>query len=200
MTRTPILIFATLASAATLAACGSSTSGLIPPRDANSIGNELTALTTALTNHDCSATETALTNVSFAIDNLPSSVDQRLTSNLQTGYDQLAPEARTQCHAPAGTTGSTTTHHRKPKPTNTGPTGTTTGTTGTTGGGTPTGPTGTTTGLTGTTESTGPTSSTSAGGGIGPGGGEPTSTTGTTGTTGTSGGTGTTDGGGAASG
>jgi hypothetical protein len=195
--RAPILIAATLASTAALSACGSSSSGLIPPRDATRIGTALTALTTALTGHNCAGTQSALDSVSIAINSLPASVDGRLSGNLEQGYADLASEARVQCKPSAGSTGSTTpTHPHKPHKTSSGPTGTTsTSQTGTTQGGTsaPTGPTGATnTGPSGPTETTGPTGTTSTGGGIGPDGGS-TGETSSTGGSGTSGG----DGGGA---
>jgi hypothetical protein len=204
--RALLLTAATIATAVALAACGSSSSGLIPPADAQSIGSSLTALTTALANHDCNATRTALDRVSFAIDSLPRSVDRRLADNLTQGYNDLAPEARAQCkaRAPANTGASgPATHRHKPRKSSTGNTGTTsTGLTGTSQGGigVPTGPTGTTTSTepTGSTTPTGSTSTTSAGGGVGPGGGS-TSSTGSTGSSGSSGASGT-DGGGAASG
>lgn len=188
MKRTPTLIAATLASAATLTACGSSSSGLIPPRDATRIGTALTALTTALAAHNCTGTQSALDSVSIAINSLPASVDGRLSGNLEQGYADLSGESRAQCKAPAGATGSTTPTHKPHKPT-TGLTGTTsTSQTGTTQGGTsaPTGPTGaTSTGSSGPTEPTGPSSSTSTGGGIGPAGGSTgeTSSTSASGTT-----------------
>jgi hypothetical protein len=185
------LIAATLASTAALSACGSSSSGLIPPRDATRIGTALTALTTALTGHNCAGTQSALDSVSIAINSLPASVDGRLSGNLEQGYADLASEARAQCKPAAGST--TPTHPHKPHKTSSGPTGTTsTSQTGTTQGGTsaPTSPTGATnTGPTGPTETTGPTSTTSTGGGIGPGDGS-TGETGSTGASGTSGGDG----------
>ncbi len=188
MRRAPILIAATLASTAALSACGSSSSGLIPPRDATRIGTALTALTTALTGHNCAGTQSALDSLSIAINSLPASVDGRLSGNVEQGYADLASEARAQCK-PAGST--TPTHPHKPHKTSSGPTGTSsTGQTGTTQGGTsaPTGPTGATnTAPTGPTEATGPTNSTSTGGGIGPGDGS-TGETGSTGASGTSGG------------
>jgi len=182
------LIAATLASAATLSACGSSSAGLIPPRDATRIGTALTALTTALTGHSCTGTQSALDSLSIAINSLPPSVDGRLSGNVEQGYADLASEARAQCKPPGSTT---PTHPHKPHKTTTGVTGTTsTSQTGTTQGGTsaPTGPTGvTTTGPTGPTQSTGPSSTTSTGGGIGPADGS-TGETGSTSASGTSGG------------
>ena len=173
MKRPLALIAATLASTAALAACGSSTAGLIPPTNAQAIGNAITALTTALQNHDCAKTRSALQNVSSNINALPASLDRRLYDNLQQGYTELVLEAPSQCKRPAArNTGTTGTHHHKKA--STGLTGTS-NSTGTTQGGTPapTGPTGatTTTSPTGPTTSTGPTSTTSAGGGIGPGDG-----------------------------
>jgi hypothetical protein len=182
------LAAATLASVAGLAACGGSSAGLIPPANAQAIGDAITELTTALANHECGQTRSALQNISSQISDLPSSVDRRLYDNLRQGYTQLAVEAPSQCKAPvthsnSGTSG-TTNHHKS----STGTSGATSST-GTSQGGTsaPTGPTGTsTTGSTGATEPTGPTNTTSAGGGVGPGG-----STGSSGSSGSSGSTGT---------
>jgi len=183
---------ATLASALALAACGGSSAGLIPASNANRIGNDLTALGTALANHNCRATQTALDKVSYEIASLPSSVDRRLADNLQRGESDITAEAPAQCK-PAASGGNHPTHTTTPtKKTTTGPTGTT-GQTGTTTGGATSPPT---TGPSGTTTSTSPTGATgptsSSGGSYGPGGGSqaPTGSSGTTGASGSSGGTG----------
>jgi hypothetical protein len=141
-----------------LAACGGgSSAGLIPSTDAVVLGNDLSALESALSEHSCDATQTALNDVFTDISTLPSSVNTRLRDNLLGGYEDLDNTARTQCRS--------TTHTH----THTGPTGTSTGQTGTS-----TGPSGTSTGPSGT--------STGSSGTVGPGGGSqaPTGPSGST--------------------
>jgi hypothetical protein len=168
------LIGATLLSAILLAACGGgSSAGLIPSTDAVVLGNDLSALESALSEHSCDATQTALNDVFTDISTLPSSVNTRLRDNLLGGYEELDNTARTQCqstahkhtHTHTGSTGTST----GPSGTSTGPGGTSTGP-----GGTSTGPSGTSTGPSGT--------STGSSGTVGPGGGSqaPTGSTGTT--------------------
>jgi hypothetical protein len=160
--RPPALIAATLASAVALAACGGSSSGLIPVTDAHTLSSDLTVLSSGLGAHNCSEVSSALSAVNTDIFNLPSSVDTKLRNNLVKGYENLDNHARTQCqpkvtkphHTPTHSTGPTGTTHA------TGPTETTTG---------PTGPTEVTTGLTGPTSSTSGT--TGASGTVGSGGG-----------------------------
>jgi hypothetical protein len=137
------LIGATLLSAILLAACGGgSSAGLIPTGDAVGLGNDLSALESALSSHSCDDTQTALNDIFTDISTLPTSVNTKLRDNLLGGYEQLDNTARTQCQAKTHTHTHTTT----------GPTG-------------PTGPTHSTTSATGPTQSTsatGPTQSTSA--------------------------------------
>ena len=168
MRRAAGLFAATLLSATLLAACGgSSSAGLIPTSDAVGLGNDLSALESALSEHSCDSTQTALNDIFTDISTLPTSVNTKLRDNLLGGYEQLDNTARTQCQP-------THTHTHTTGPT--GPTHTTTS---------PTGPTLTTspTGPTQTTSPTGPTQTTSpTGPSIGPGGGSqfPTGASGTT--------------------
>jgi hypothetical protein len=162
------LTVATLLSATVLAACGGSGSsaGLIPTSDAVGLGNDLSALESALSEHSCDNTQTALNDIFTDISTLPTTVNTKLRDNLLGGYEQLDNTARTQCRS--------TTHTHTP----TGPSGPTQTTS-------PTGPTQTTspTGPTQTTSPTGPTQTTSpTGPTIGPGGGSqaPTGGSGTT--------------------
>jgi hypothetical protein len=171
------LIGATLLSAVALAACGGSSTGLIPATNAGVLSDNLSSLSSELSMHNCAGVDAALGRIEIDIFNLPASVDRRLRSNLDAGYNDLDNVARTQCQAPAkphhvsnGNTGQTgTTHATGSTQTTTGSTQTTTGSTQTT-----TGPTQTTTGPTGSTNPT-----------VGPGGGAqaPTGATGTTGST-----------------
>jgi hypothetical protein len=168
------LIGATLLSAILLAACGGgSSAGLIPSSDAVVLGNDLSALESALSEHSCGATQTALNDVFTDISTLPSSVNTRLRDNLLGGYEELDNTARTQCHSTThththtGSSGSTGTSHTTGL--STGSSGTSTGP-----GGTSTGPSGTSTGPSGT--------STGSSGTVGPGGGSqaPTGPSGST--------------------
>ncbi|MGD0980553.1 MAG: hypothetical protein ABR946_03635 [Solirubrobacteraceae bacterium] len=172
MRRAAGLIGATLLSAILLAACGGgSTAGLIPSTDAVVLGNDLSALESALSEHSCDATQTALNDVFTDISTLPSSVNTRLRDNLLGGYEELDNTARTQCHS------TTHTHtHTGSTGTSTGPSGTSTGP-----GGTSTGPGGTSTGPSGTSTGPGGTS-TGNSGTVGPGGGSqaPTGSSGIT--------------------
>ncbi|MGD0196768.1 MAG: hypothetical protein ABSC56_02500 [Solirubrobacteraceae bacterium] len=186
MRRALGLIAATVASAATLAACGGgSTAGLLPTANENALYNSLTALESALANHDCSATAQALSGVQSELASLPTTVDIRLRQNLQTGYTTVSNESRTQCKPQSTGTGTHKTH-TKPKTGNTGTSGATSAT-GTSQGGTTIPPTTGTSGTTGTTSATGATGTTSTGSGFGPGGGA-AAPTGSSGTTGDSGG------------
>jgi hypothetical protein len=168
------LIGATLLSAILLAACGGgSSAGLIPSSDAVVLGNDLSALESALSEHSCGATQTALNDVFTDISTLPSSVNTKLRDNLLGGYEELDNTARTQCHSTThththtGSSGSTGASHTTGL--NTGSSGTSTGP-----GGTSTGPSGTSTGPSGT--------STGSSGTVGPGGGSqaPTGPSGST--------------------
>jgi hypothetical protein len=174
--RAGSLIAATSLCAFLLAACGgsSSSAGLIPSTDAVSLGNDLSALESALSEHSCDDTQTALNDIFTDISTLPTSVNTKLRDNLLGGYEELDNTARTQCqattHKHTGTTSATGTSHTTGV--STGSSGTTStglsGTTTTTGpSGTPTGPSGTSTGSSGT---------------VGPGGGSqaPTGSSGTT--------------------
>ncbi len=178
MRRQFALVGATLLSAVALAACGGSSSGLLPPSNANALGTDLSALSAGLSNHSCAAVDAALGRIDTDIFDLPSSVDKRLRDNLVQGYEVLDNHARSQCEAsskPAHHTGSHST----------GPSGATHATGTSTG---LTGPTLTTTGSGGTTTGSSGTTTGGSSGTVGSGGGvqAPTGGSGTTGTTGTS--------------
>ena len=132
MTRAVALIGATVGSALVLAACGSS-AGLIPASNATTISNDLSTLATALANHSCGSANAALDRVDVDINALPSSVNEKLISNLVKGYFDLANHVPSQCRSQT----SSSTTPKGTSGTSTGTTGTSTGTT------TPTGPTGT---------------------------------------------------------
>jgi len=159
--RAAFLLVATLSSAVLLAACGGSSSGLIPANNSASLGTDLSSLATALDSYSCAGADTALGAILTDINALPSSVAGRLRNNLLRGYEGLDNTARTQCkptgHHPH--TGQTGTSH--PTGVSTSPTGVSTSPTGVS-----TSPTGVSTSPTGL--STGP-----SGTSVGPGGGSP---------------------------
>ena len=127
MRRAAGLIGATLLSATVLAACGGSGSsaGLIPTSDAVGLGNDLSALESALSEHSCVNTQTALNDIFTDISTLPTTVNTKLRDNLLGGYEQLDNTARTQCRSTTHT--HTTTGPSGPTQTTspTGPTQTT---------------------------------------------------------------------------
>jgi hypothetical protein len=167
MRRAAALIGAAVGAVLMLTACGSS-GGLIPASNANTISNDLSTLATALENHDCTSTRTALERIDLDVNALPSNVNPKLRTNIVEGYENLADTAPNQCrpqstHASTGSTSKS-------------------GATSKTGATSKSGPTSST----GPTESTSPTGPT--GTSIGPGGGSqaPTGSSGT-GSTGSSG-------------
>ena len=146
---------ATFASAALLAACGSS-SALIPSSYAGTIQTALAKISTDLYQADCTAAAADVASAQSDLTTLPTTVDARLGRNLSDGLTTLAGLVHDHCQSStgnSGTTGQTGT---------TGTTGTTsaTGTTGTTGTTSSTSTTGTT-GTTGTTTTTSTSSTTS---------------------------------------
>jgi hypothetical protein len=180
--RRVALVGVALACALGVAGCGGSSSRLIPAANAVTLGDDLTALSTALENHDCNATTVGLDQLQADIGALPPSVDTRLRNNLINGENTLATHAPRQCRPTQHSTGPT-----GPTGSDTGPTGPDTGTSTSPQGGTtaPDGQSTSTTGpVTGTSTSpagpTGPTNPT-----VGPGGGDqaPPGNTGTSGAT-----------------
>lgn len=162
MRRAAALSVATLLTTVLLAACGGSSTNLIPSNNAVTLGADLSSLTAALDTHSCASTQTALGSLLTDINNLPASVATKLRNNLLLGYEDLDNTARTQCKPPAGS--HTHTH-------TTGPSGTSQSTgVSTSPGGTTTGSGGTTTGSGGTTTGSGGTT-TGSSGSVGPGGG-----------------------------
>jgi hypothetical protein len=152
-----------------LAACGGSSSKLIPAANAVTLGDDLTALSTALEDNDCNATTVGIDQLQADIDALPTSVSAALRDDLVSGETTLATHAPRQCKPPQHSTGPS-----GPSGSDTGPTGPSTGTSTSPQGGTtaPTSPTTSPTGpQSGTSTSpggpTGPTNPT-----VGPGGGD----------------------------
>jgi len=124
--RTLRLACAALAGAALLAACGSS-SGQIPVDSASTLHGDLTNVYNNFLIGDCSTASADLATAQVDFDNLLTTVNQKLASQLQHGLSTLAHDEQRQCVNSTSTTGPTSTS-------NTGTTGATgaTGTTGTT--------------------------------------------------------------------
>ncbi len=89
-----------------IAACGSS-SGLLSSSDANNLTGQLQQISSDLGAHNCAAATTQLTALSQTVNNLPSSVNGNLLSNLTQGIQRLQNLAAREC--PSATTSSTAT-------------------------------------------------------------------------------------------
>ena len=124
--RTLRLALAALAGAALLAACGSS-SGQIPVDSASTLHGDLTNVYNNFLIGDCSTASADLATAQVDFDNLLTTVNQKLASQLQHGLSTLAADEHRECVNSTSTTGPTSTS-------STGATSTTgqTGTTGTT--------------------------------------------------------------------
>jgi hypothetical protein len=127
--RTLRLACAALAGAALIAACGSS-SGQIPVDSASTLHGDLTNVYNNFLIGDCSTASADLATAQVDFDNLLTTVNQKLASQLQHGLSTLAADEHRQCVNSTSTTGPTSTSNTGASST-TGPTGTT-GTTGTT--------------------------------------------------------------------
>jgi hypothetical protein len=104
--RAPALAVAALAAALSLAACGSSSGGLIPTETAGSLNSDLTNIQAGVTAQDCAVTDQAIESATLDFESLPSSINQRLASQLQQGFHTLVTYAELKCQ-PASGNGST---------------------------------------------------------------------------------------------
>jgi hypothetical protein len=105
MRRGVAVVGATLACVFGLAACGGSSSKLIPAANAVTLGDDLTALSTALEDNDCNATTVGIDQLQADIDALPTSVSAALRDDLVSGETTLATHAPRQCKPPQHSTG-----------------------------------------------------------------------------------------------
>jgi hypothetical protein len=106
--RTRIALLAGV-SAIALGGCGSSNDGTIPMDQSENLLNLLAAVQTSVTDGDCDlAAKTAL-ELTTAVNNLPSDVDQDVQSELTKAAGNLTQLAQdpTQCVAESGATGPT---------------------------------------------------------------------------------------------
>ncbi len=118
-------------AAATLAACGSSTTGLIPAENASPLKSDFEEVAQAALAGDgnCGATDEALAKTEQDFAALPSSVNAGLRKTLQVGIENLSTRARVACTQPLA---SSTTTSSATKSTTSSTTTTTTSSTPTT--------------------------------------------------------------------
>ena len=100
------LAMAAIATAALLAACGSS-AGQIPVDSANTLHGDLTAVDTAFLNGDCSAASAALSTAQIDFYNLLATVNQKLAGQLERGLSTLSHDEQRQCRHSGSGGGST---------------------------------------------------------------------------------------------
>ncbi len=135
--RTPMLrllcALALVLTSAALAACGSSSSKLIPLANAGPLTSDVEAIEQAAKSGDgnCSATELAIAKAEQDYAALPASVDAGLRNTLHLGLANLRTRALALCAQPLAATTVTTTAPKTatPRPTATPTTTTTTPTT-----------------------------------------------------------------------
>lgn len=91
-----------------IAACGSS-SGLLSATTANSLTAQLQQISTDIQQGNCAGAADELGRVTQQIQNLPSSVNSTLRSNLDQGLTKAQELVASQCRSTAATTPTTTT-------------------------------------------------------------------------------------------
>jgi hypothetical protein len=96
-------------AAATLSACGSSTTGLIPAENAGPLKSDFEAVAQAALAGDgnCGATDEALSKTEQDFAALPSSVNSGLRRTLQVGIENLSTRARAACTQPLASSTAT---------------------------------------------------------------------------------------------
>lgn len=95
--------------AALVAACGSGTTGGIPSANAGDLKSQIVDVRQAVEDGRCSDVPGQLRQVDDGIDDLPSSTDEQLVTNLRDGADTLRRLAAEECEAPTETTETETT-------------------------------------------------------------------------------------------
>lgn len=110
--RRPLLLlccaFALGLAASALVACGGTKDG-IPASNAASLNKELGDVQAFVERGDCGGLNGQLRQVQEGIDNLPSSVDAALVSDLNDGLDRLYQQSVADCNADTTETTDTTT-------------------------------------------------------------------------------------------
>jgi hypothetical protein len=106
--RLPVLAAATLATVALATACGSSGGGLIPADTAGSLSTDLTNIQAGVEASNCAVTAQAIETARIDFENLPSSINAKLRSQLTEGFNTLVISAELKCQQsnPGGPTGS----------------------------------------------------------------------------------------------
>lgn len=106
----PALALLLALATATLAACGSSTTGLIPAENASPLKGDFEAVAQAALAGDgnCTATEEALAKTEQDFAALPASVNTGLRKTLQAGIANLSTRARVACTQPLASASTTT--------------------------------------------------------------------------------------------
>jgi hypothetical protein len=114
--RLPVLAAATLATVALATACGSSGGGLIPVETAGSLSTDLTNIQAGVEASNCPVTAQAIETAEQDFENLPSSINAKLRSQLTQGFNTLVVSAELKCQqsggggqtGPTGTSSTTT--------------------------------------------------------------------------------------------
>lgn len=112
----PLLVALLLGGAvAFLVACGGERSKLIPAGDANDLVSALDQVASATRAGDCAAAEQALTRARGAYVRLPSSVDARLRTRLDSGLRNLSRRVPVDCQKTTSTEQAPTTTQAPPQ-------------------------------------------------------------------------------------
>jgi hypothetical protein len=106
-----LLVFVLGFGAAALGACGSSSSSksLIPVADAGPLQNDFDAVASAIADHDCPGSSSAIRRAQAHVDSLPRATSEQLTQRLQDGLQTLQRQAADECVATVATTTTETT-------------------------------------------------------------------------------------------
>jgi hypothetical protein len=110
MRALPLLLALLLGGAtAFVVSCGSDRSGLIPASDAGTLTSALDQVASATKAGECVRAGQALSRAQGAVIRLPSSVDPRLKTRLQSGIDNLRKRVPVDCQQTTSTEAPTTT-------------------------------------------------------------------------------------------
>ena len=106
----PLLVALLLGGAtAFVVSCGSDRSGLIPASNAGTLTSALDDVAAATKAGECEKAGQALSRAQGAVIRLPSSVDPRLKTRLQSGIDNLRKRVPVDCQQTTSTEAPTTT-------------------------------------------------------------------------------------------
>jgi hypothetical protein len=93
--RTPVALLLG-GAAAFLVACGD-TNGLLSPGDAGQLNNDMSGISSAVSNGDCTAAAHASARLRDDVNALPGTVDRRLLNALQDGASTVSARATRDC-------------------------------------------------------------------------------------------------------